>query len=168
VDNGNHPGRDRSRPPWTLTFTLLVVAIVLTTRPIRAAAALSVDAVASDRPVEIALDFAEPLDNQFVKVQVLDDKGVDHVKGLPTVSADRKRLSVPVVGLRPGVFLVQWGVIDGQGRLSKGTFTFEFVSPGISRRDSRFELSGEAGRSAIREFDMKATVAQVNSIITDG
>ncbi len=89
-----------------------------------AAESSSPSVTVEESPSEIAVDFADPLDVVFVKLQVLDASGQDHAISPPLIRADRKRVSVRVDTLEPGAFTVQWGVIDSRGHLSKGTYSF--------------------------------------------
>ena len=120
-----------------LSIILLAMTVVTTTARLVAA---SSDATVTDPPTEVAVDFENPLDAQFVKLEVLDENGGEHAIGPPMVSADRRRLSVRVEGLKPGIFLVQWGVVDHHGNLSKGAFTFNVRRPdtlaGLTHLDS--------------------------------
>jgi hypothetical protein len=52
----------------------------------------------------------------------------DHAISPPMISSDRGRLSVRVEGLKPGVFLVQWGVVDHYGNLSVPRQSFLLVA----------------------------------------
>ena len=95
----------------------------------KAAGAVVPDASVGDVPTEVALKFENPLDLQFVKLQVFDDKGRDHGVGPPMISSDRRTLSVHIASLTPGKFVVQWGVVDRDGNMSKGSFTFVLRPP---------------------------------------
>lgn len=109
-------------------FFLLVGGVVLFLGEypanIWAAGSPSAGETVDEPPTEIAVDFAEPLDIVFLRLQVLDADGRDHAIGPPVIRADRKRLSVKVDALKPGAFTVEWGVVDSQGHLSKGAFSF--------------------------------------------
>ena len=92
-------------------------------------AAIMPDATVSDPPSEVAVDFEDPLDSRLIKLEVLDDQGSDHAIGPPMISLDRRRLSVRVHDLKPGAFLVQWGVVDHAGKLSTGMYRFFVTRP---------------------------------------
>lgn len=104
-------------------------AMAILSAAVRVAAAPLPGAIVTHSPTEVAVDFEVPLDPQFVKLEILDERGADYAIGPPRVSVDRKRLSVRVESLRPGAFVVQWGVVDHRGNLSEGTFTFMVKLP---------------------------------------
>ncbi len=129
-----------------IAHIIAIGAMILGT--VKPAAAVVPDTFLDDIPKEIAVDFDDPLDLQFVKLQVLDDKGDDHAVGPPMISVDRRRLSVRVEGLKPGVFVVKWGVIDHHGKVIQGSFTFALKRPKTLAQHWDFEAE-EAHRHAI-------------------
>lgn len=113
-----------------LALGIALGAVAIVSAAVRVAATPLPGTIVTYSPTEVAVDFEVPLDPQFVKLEVLDESGADYAIGPPRVSVDRKRLSVSVESLRPGAFVVQWGVVDHRGNLSKGAFTFTVKFPG--------------------------------------
>jgi methionine-rich copper-binding protein CopC len=81
---------------------------------------------AIDELNEIAVDFEQPIEARLVKMEVVDQLGVDHALGAPIVRADRRRISVRVGRMVPGVFTINWGTVDAEGKHLEGTYTFTF------------------------------------------
>lgn len=78
-----------------------------------------------ETPHEIAVDFDQPLNLLLVRMQVVDQAGIDHSVGRPIVRTDRRRISVEVDRMHPGVFTVQWSVVELGGKRTEGSYTFE-------------------------------------------
>jgi methionine-rich copper-binding protein CopC len=85
-------------------------------------------AVASEvktAPTEVALNFSEKLENTYSTVIVRDamgkrvDKGDAHVD-----KADRTLMKVPVEGLMPGVYIVEWRALTADTHRTEGAFIF--------------------------------------------
>ena len=93
------------------------------------------------QPNEIAVDFDRPMDFLLVKIHVIDQAGVDHSISRPIIRSDHRRISVEVGGMRPGIFTVQWGIVEFGGQRTEGTYTFELRTEEI--------LSGAVGRRTI-------------------
>jgi len=74
-----------------------------------AAASPAAGVIVAQPPSEIAVDFANPLEVVFIRLQVFDESGRDHAISPPLIGADRKRVSVRVDALKPGAFTVQMG-----------------------------------------------------------
>ena len=85
----------------------------------------------AERPNEIAVDFDKPMDLLLVRMQVIDQAGVDHCVNRPIIRTDHRRISVEVGGMRPGIFTVQWGIVEVGGKRTEGSYTFEFQTAEI-------------------------------------
>jgi methionine-rich copper-binding protein CopC len=95
---------------------------------------LMVDSVQSDSaelPNEIAVDFDAPIEARLVKIEVVDQMGVDHAVGAPFVRADHRRISVRVDHMGPGTFTVNWGIVDAEGKRTEGAHSFTFEAQRI-------------------------------------
>lgn len=88
----------------------------------------------SESPNEIAVDFDEPVHARLVKLEVIDQAGVDHAIGALIIRADHKRTSVRVGRMGPGIFTVNWSTVDGDGKRLDGTSTFSFEADRILGR----------------------------------
>jgi methionine-rich copper-binding protein CopC len=85
-------------------------------------------AVASEiktAPTEVSLNFSEKLENTYSTVIVRDamgkrvDKGDAHVD-----KTDRTLMKVPVEGLMPGVYIVEWRALTADTHRTEGAFIF--------------------------------------------
>ncbi len=88
----------------------------------------------SESPNEIAVDFDEPIHVRLVKLEVIDQAGVDHAIGAPIIRGDHRRISVRVGRMGPGIFTVNWGTVDAEGKRLEGTYTFSFEADRILGR----------------------------------
>ncbi len=85
-------------------------------------------AVASEvktAPTEVSLNFSEKLENTYSTVIVRDamgkrvDKGDAHVD-----KTDRTLMKVPVDGLVPGIYIVEWRALTADTHRTEGAFIF--------------------------------------------
>ena len=61
---------------------------------------------------------------------------------LPDFQAAHKRISLAVADMRPGIFTVQWAIVEVGGKRSEGTYTFEFRADEIlSGSNGKFEAA---------------------------
>jgi len=58
------------------------------------------------------------------------------------INLDRRRVSVRVENLKLGMFVVRWDVVDDQGNLSNGAFTFTRETPGYARATPKQNMAG--------------------------
>jgi methionine-rich copper-binding protein CopC len=94
----------------------------------------------TEPPNEIAVDFDHPIDIKLVKLEVVDERGVDHSLGAPMIRADHKRISVRVAHMGPGIFSVRWGVVDTAGERIEGAYTFTFEDDRILGKTAESRL----------------------------
>lgn len=84
------------------------------------------DSVLQAAPKEIRLQFNEPLEAAFSKVQLVDAKEVDIA--LPKITLDKgnpKVMFTPVPVLQPGQYRVRWTAMTHDGHKVKGQFAFQ-------------------------------------------
>ena len=83
-----------------------------------------VGATVNSPPAEVLINFDNPIEQLFAKLQVLDSSDQDETAGPVKVSADHKQLSVPVKPLKPGDYTVKWGVVAEDGHHTEGWYQF--------------------------------------------
>jgi methionine-rich copper-binding protein CopC len=74
---------------------------------------------------EVAIDFDEGLEPAFSSIAVTDAQGKSVTSEKATVdSADKKHMSVPLIGLSPGEYSVAWIAVADDGHRTQGHYTF--------------------------------------------
>ncbi len=76
-------------------------------------------------PTEVALNFSEKLENTYSTVIVRDAMGGRIDKGNAQVDkTDRTLMKVPVDGLMPGIYIVEWRALTADTHRTEGAFVF--------------------------------------------
>jgi methionine-rich copper-binding protein CopC len=85
----------------------------------------AVAAEVATAPTEVSLSFSEKLENTYSTVIVRDamgkrvDKGDAHVD-----KTDRTLMTVPVGGLMPGIYIVEWRALTADTHRTEGAYIF--------------------------------------------
>lgn len=81
-------------------------------------------------PPEIAIKFDAPIEKLFAKLEVVGPDGQNLATGAPEVGSDGYTLSIKVPPLKPGDYLVKWGVVCVDTHHTEGSFPFTVASSG--------------------------------------
>ncbi|THF50185.1 copper homeostasis periplasmic binding protein CopC [Allorhizobium terrae] len=82
-------------------------------------------ATVATAPKEIDLSFTEGLELKFSGVEVTGPEKEKVQIGTPTLSEDKKALTVPLnATLKPGTYTVDWHALSVDGHKSKGSTSF--------------------------------------------
>jgi methionine-rich copper-binding protein CopC len=84
----------------------------------------AVGATLAAAPTEVVIDFDNPIEQMFARLQVVDSAGADVTNGPPSVTGDRRRLSVALKSLKPAEYTVKWSVVSEDSHRSEGSYTF--------------------------------------------
>jgi copper resistance protein C len=90
----------------------------------------AVGATLSAAPTEVAINFDNPIEQMFARLQVVDSAGADVTAGPPSVGKDRRRLSVILKKLKPAEYTVKWSVVAEDSHRSEGSYTFTVAGGG--------------------------------------
>lgn len=83
------------------------------------------NAVVSPAPAQLRLQFSDPLELPFSKVNLVDEKGAVVASAkLAIDSANARVLVATVPALRVGAYRVQWTTVTRDGHKIKGEFGF--------------------------------------------
>ena len=81
-------------------------------------------------PPDVAITFDSPIETLFAQLGVAGDNGQDETAGAPSVSDDRRTLSVALKPLKPGDYTVTWSVVAEDGHRTEGSFQFTVAAGG--------------------------------------
>jgi methionine-rich copper-binding protein CopC len=81
-------------------------------------------------PSEITIKYDAPIEKLFAKIEVLGSDGQNVAQSGPVVGNDGYTLSVKVPPLKPGDYLVKWGVVCVDTHHTQGSYTFTVASSG--------------------------------------
>lgn len=84
------------------------------------------DAVLSESPTQIALQFSHPIRLTALKLQK-DSDAAQKLEPLPTAAA--AELAVPVKSLAPGKYTVSWRAVGADNHVMSGEFQFSVKAP---------------------------------------
>ena len=105
----------------TLAASQLAHAHAFPTHEVPSAGAI----VPAGAPEDVAIDFDDLLEPAFSSIVVADGKGEVVTKGKSMVDpANRKRMSVALNALIPGVYAVAWTAVATDGHRTQGHYTF--------------------------------------------
>lgn len=84
-----------------------------------------VGSTVASAPAQVVLQFSEPIEAAFSRVEVTDSAGrrVDKGDGRPDPT-DRSRMRVSLQPLAPGTYRVNWHVLSSDTHRTEGDFTF--------------------------------------------
>jgi copper resistance protein C len=81
--------------------------------------------VPAGAPVDVAIDFDNPVEPAFSSIVVADGKGGAVTKGKSVVDpTNHKRMSVALNSLMPGGYAVAWTAVATDGHRTQGHYTF--------------------------------------------
>jgi copper resistance protein C len=80
-------------------------------------------------PAQVTIKYDAPIEKLFASLQVVSAMGQNQVTGKPEVSADGRKLSVPVNKLPPGEYTVQWRVVCIDSHHTQGSYSFIVAGP---------------------------------------
>ncbi len=83
-------------------------------------------------PPRVAITYDAPIEDLFAKLQVVSDSGVSVTSGTPSLSDDRRTLSVALKPVAPGDYTVKWSVVAEDGHRTEGAYQFT-VAGGAGR-----------------------------------
>ena len=75
-------------------------------------------------PSDIVIKYDAPIEKLFAKMEVIGPDGHNVVQSGPVVSNDGYTLSVKLPPLKPGTYLVKWGVVCVDTHHTEGSYTF--------------------------------------------
>lgn len=81
-------------------------------------------------PVEVVLEFSQPVQTEFGQVSVLDDAGTHHERGGPQIEGAIVTQSLDA--LAPGAYQISYRVGSADGHPITGTLTFTVASAATS------------------------------------
>jgi methionine-rich copper-binding protein CopC len=81
-------------------------------------------------PSEITVKYDAPIEKLFAKLEVLGPDGQNVAQSAPVVGSDGYTLSVKVPPLKPGDYLVKWGVVCVDTHHTQGSYPFTVVGTG--------------------------------------
>lgn len=122
-----------------LALRMLVLAVLLVCAPARDASAHAFPSSQQPRagstlrscPAEVSISFDAPVESLFAKMQVINEAGQVESDGQPRLSADRRRLSIPLKQhLPPGEYTVNWSIVAEDGHRTEGSYSFTVADPG--------------------------------------
>jgi methionine-rich copper-binding protein CopC len=124
-----------SRTPVLLIFAMLAaVSVLLPSVALAHAFPVAeqprVGSTVKTPPSEVAIKYDSPIQLLFAKLQVLSRAGIEEAAGKPTLSADRRTLSVKLKPLVPGTYKVKWSVIALDGHRTEGSYDFTVAESG--------------------------------------
>lgn len=90
----------------------------------------AVGATVKQAPTEVAIEFDNPIEQVFARLEVLDSAGADVTSGPPSVDIKRRRLSVALKPLKPAEYTVKWTVVSEDSHRTEGSYTFTVVGGG--------------------------------------
>lgn len=74
---------------------------------------------------DVSIEFDDALEPAFSKIEVHDATGKSVANGKAVVdAADKKRMSVALQALTPGVYTVSWVAVAADGHRTEGHYTF--------------------------------------------
>ena len=73
---------------------------------------------------EVTIKFDAPIERLFAKLEVLDAQGNNLAVGTPVISSDGIMLTVKLAALKPGDYIVKWGVVCVDTHHTEGSYTF--------------------------------------------
>ncbi|WDD95007.1 copper homeostasis periplasmic binding protein CopC [Burkholderia sp. FERM BP-3421] len=83
------------------------------------------NAVVTDAPHAVAIDFTEPLEPAFSSIVVTDAAGQPAADGRATIdAANRKRMSVALKPIAAGDYTVRWVAVATDGHRTQGSYRF--------------------------------------------
>ncbi len=85
----------------------------------------AVGSTVTTAPTQVVLQFSEPIEAAFSRVEVTDSTGrrVDNGDGRPDPS-DRTHMKVTLMPLAPGTYRVNWYALSVDTHRTEGDFTF--------------------------------------------
>jgi methionine-rich copper-binding protein CopC len=89
----------------------------------------SAGAMLTEPPAQVTIKYDAPIEKLFASLQVVSAMGQNQVTGKPEVSADGRKLSVPVNKLPPGEYTVQWRVVCIDSHHTQGSYSFIVAGP---------------------------------------
>jgi methionine-rich copper-binding protein CopC len=81
-------------------------------------------------PSEITIKYDAPIEKLFAKIEVLGPDGQNVAQSGPVISDDGYTLSVKVRPLKPGEYLVKWGVVCVDTHHTQGSYPFTVAGTG--------------------------------------
>lgn len=81
-------------------------------------------------PSEITIKYDAPIEKLFAKMEVLGPDGQNVAQSGPVVADDGYTLSVKVPPLKPGDYLVKWGVVCVDTHHTEGSYPFTVAGTG--------------------------------------
>jgi methionine-rich copper-binding protein CopC len=78
----------------------------------------------STTPSEVTIKYDAPIEKLFAQLAVIGPDGSDVAEGKPMVGSDGYTLAVKVPKLKPGDYLVKWGVVCIDTHHTQGSYTF--------------------------------------------
>lgn len=121
----------RNFPQDTRWIRGLATALLLTAAQLAHAHAYpthqtpSAGATVTTSPREVVIDFDDRLEPAFSAITVTDSHGKSFADGKAAVdAANKKRMSIALGELTPGVYTVAWTAVSADGHRTQGRYTF--------------------------------------------
>jgi methionine-rich copper-binding protein CopC len=81
-------------------------------------------------PPDITIKYDAPIEKLFAKMEVIGPEGKNVAQSEPVVGNDGYTLSVKVPQLKPGDYLVKWGVVCVDTHHTEGSYPFTIAGAG--------------------------------------
>jgi copper transport protein len=116
-----------------------------------------------EAPKQVSLQFNEMLDSGYYQLAVLDSGGTPVAASAPSMSEDRRQLTLELPALAEGIYTVTYRVISADGHPVAGSYVFTVGDPPPAKDASSFDLHRQMGHGnhAAHSFSSGLSLAQV-------